>query len=167
EDDRPVDRRTTVAGVIAHLLTVDGLVALALGLDDPLGKLSAGERDPQVRTETYWRASRFPPTRAVRIPWRDQSHTLVRTVSFAGGGSAELTVPYGEFELPLRDSLLDRAFECWVHAGDIADAVDYPYQPPAPRHLNKMIDLAARMLPSALAERRRSGLATPPRRLVA
>lgn len=167
EDDVPVDRRTTVAGVIAHLLTVDGLVALALGLDDPLGKLPLTERDPQVRTETYWRASRFPPTRAVRIPWREQSHTLVRTVSFAGGGSAQLTVPYGEFELPLRDSLLDRAFECWVHAGDIADAVDYPYQPPAPRHLNKMIDLAARMLPSALAERRRSGLATPPRRLVA
>ncbi|NGO79150.1 MDMPI N domain containing protein [Streptomyces sp. YC504] len=166
ESDRPVNRRTTVAGVIAHLLTVDGLVAVALGLEDPLGELAPEEPTPRARTETYWKASHFPPTRTVRMPWREQSHALVRTVSFAGGGSGQLSVPYGAFSLPLRDSLVDRAFECWVHAGDIADAVDYPYQPPAPRHLNRMIDLAARMLPSALAERRREGRAAPPKSLV-
>ncbi len=164
--DRPVNRRTTVAGVIAHLLTVDGLVAVALGLEDPLGELAPEEDTPYARTETYWKASHFPPTRTVRMPWREQSHALVRTVSFAGGGSGELTVPYGVFSLPLRDSLVDRAFECWVHAGDIADAVDYPYEPPAPRHLNRMIDLAARMLPSTLAQRRREGLASPAKSLV-
>ncbi|MFC7306309.1 zf-HC2 domain-containing protein [Streptomyces monticola] len=171
EDERAVNRRTTVAGVIAHLLTVDGLVAVALGLDDPLPAAAravmTGAETPTSRTEAYWTASRFPPTRGVRMPWREQSHTIIRTVSFAGGGAAELAVPYGEFSLPLRDSLLDRAFECWVHAGDIAEAVDYPYEPPAPRHLNRMIDLAARMLPSAIAERRRSGLANPAKRLVA
>ncbi|MFI6940489.1 zf-HC2 domain-containing protein [Streptomyces sp. NPDC050418] len=166
DSDRPVNRRTTVAGVIAHLLTVDGLVALALGLDDPLGELAPEDGSPFARTETYWTASHFPPTRTVRMPWRDQSHALVRTVSFAGASSGELSVPYGEFTLPLRDSFVDRAFECWVHAGDIADAVDYPYAPPAPRHLNRMIDLAARMLPSALADRRRSGRAAPARGLV-
>lgn len=72
-------------------------------------------------------------------------------------------VPYGGFALPLRDALLDRAFECWVHAEDIAEAVDYPYDPPAPRHLHEMIDLAARMLPGALATRRRAALAAPAR----
>lgn len=36
KDDEQTTRRTTVAGVIAHLLSVDGLVAVALGLDDPL-----------------------------------------------------------------------------------------------------------------------------------
>ncbi len=34
--ERQENRRTTVAGVIAHLHAVDGLVAVALGLDDPL-----------------------------------------------------------------------------------------------------------------------------------
>ncbi|NEC72656.1 MDMPI N domain containing protein, partial [Streptomyces rochei] len=72
-----------------------------------------------------------------------------------------MPVSYGDFELPLHDAMLDRAFECWVHAEDIAEAVDYPYEPPAARHLNRMIDLAARMLPGALAERRRAGLAAP------
>ncbi|WP_030787677.1 zf-HC2 domain-containing protein [Streptomyces sp. NRRL S-920] len=180
EQDGPVTRKSTVAGVIAHLLAVDGLVGLALGLDDPLGPEAAGPQHPTRRTEAYWHASHFPPTRAVRGPWRDQTHEIVRTVSFAGDGSGRLPVPYGtvpaadpaaragqKIELPLRDAMVDRAFECWIHAGDIAEAVDYPYDPPAPRHLHHMIALAARLLPGTLADRRRSGLAAPPRGLVA
>ncbi|MEW2573707.1 zf-HC2 domain-containing protein [Streptomyces sp. NPDC047070] len=156
----PISRRTTVAGVIAHLLTVDGLVAVTLGLEDPLETRTVTPT-PAARTEAFWGATSYPPTRSVRGPWREQSHNLVRTVAFAGGGSGRLPVPYGDFELPLRDSMLDRAFETWVHAGDIADAVDYPYEPPSPRHLHAMIDLGARMLPSALAARRQAGLAAP------
>ncbi|MFC8092127.1 zf-HC2 domain-containing protein [Streptomyces sp. NPDC057301] len=162
EKDEPTSRRTTVAGVIAHLLTVDGLVALALGLQDPMGDVTADRPTPSGRTEAYWRASHFPPTRAVRAPWREQTHALVRTVSFAGGGTGKLSVAYGDFELPLRDAMLDRAFECWVHAEDIADAVDYPYEAPVGRDLHHMVDLAARMLPTVLAARRRAGFAAPP-----
>ncbi|MFF8016278.1 zf-HC2 domain-containing protein [Streptomyces sp. NPDC007929] len=161
--DESTSRRTTVAGVIAHLLGVDGLVAVALGLDDPLGDVPARRPTPAARTEALWRASHFPPTRSVRAPWREQSHGLVRTVSFTGGGAGKMPVSYGDFELPLHDAMLDRAFECWVHAEDIAEAVDYPYDPPSPRHLHRMIDLAARMLPTALAQRRRAGLASPAR----
>ena len=157
----PTSRRTTVAGVIAHLLTVDGLVAAALGLDDPLTGETTKATTPASRTEAYWKSSPFPPTRSIRSPWREQSHNIVRTVSFTGGTTGKLAVSYGDFELPLHDAMLDRAFECWVHAEDIADAVDYPYQPPSPRYLNRMIDLAARMLPVVLAERRRHGLASP------
>nr|WP_234376880.1 zf-HC2 domain-containing protein [Streptomyces sp. TP-A0356] len=159
----PTSRRTTVAGVIAHLLSVDGLVATALGLGDPLGDTAAKAATPQGRTEAYWRASYFPPTRGVRVPWREQSHDLVRTASVTGGAGEAVAVAYGAFGLPLRDAMLDRAFECWVHAEDIASAVDYPYAPPAPRHLNKMIDLGARMLPAVLAARRQAGLAGPGR----
>ncbi|MFF8290959.1 zf-HC2 domain-containing protein [Streptomyces sp. NPDC016309] len=161
ERDRPASRRTTVAGVISHLQAVDGLVATAIGLDDPLSP-----KTPAERTEAIWQSAHHPPTRAVRGPWRDQAHTLIRTVSFAGRGVAELSVSYGDFSLPLRDALLDRAFECWVHADDIATAVDYPYEPPSAAHLHGMIDLAARLLPAALAGRRRAGLAAPARHLV-
>ncbi|MEV7284421.1 zf-HC2 domain-containing protein [Streptomyces sp. NPDC093252] len=158
----PASRRTTVAGVIAHLMAVDGLVAVALGLKDPLGGAAPdGVPGPADRTEAYWKGSHFPPTRSVRGPWRDQVHGIVRTVAFTGGGAGKLAVSYGDFTLPLHDAMTDRAFECWVHAEDIADAVDYPYDPPAPRHLHDMIDLAARMLPSALAARRRAGLSGP------
>ncbi|MFJ8310725.1 MULTISPECIES: zf-HC2 domain-containing protein [unclassified Streptomyces] len=168
EQERQVGRRTTVAGVIGHLMAVDALVATALGLEDPVPldpeDAAAG---PTARTEALWRTGPYPLTRTVREPWRDQSHALLRTVSFAGRGVAELAVPYGEFALPLQDAMLDRAFECWIHAGDITEAVDYPYDPPSGAHLHRMIDLAARILPAALADRRRAGLAAPARGLVA
>ncbi|MER5311119.1 maleylpyruvate isomerase N-terminal domain-containing protein [Streptomyces sp. NPDC002773] len=166
EEERIVRRKATVAGVIGHLLAVDGLVSAALGLDDPLGA-GTPELSPAERTEAFWSGLDRPPNRALRGPWREQSHTLIRTVSFAGRGVADLTVTYKDFALPLRDSLLERAFECWVHADDIAQAVAYPYAPPSGAHLHDMIDLTARLLPGALANRRRAGLAAPARHLVA
>ncbi|MFE2204862.1 zf-HC2 domain-containing protein [Streptomyces rubiginosohelvolus] len=166
EEEHRVSRRTTVAGVIGHLMAVDGLLSAALGLDDPLDGGKA-PLDPTERTETYWSATRRPPTRAVREPWRAQSHELIRTASFAGRNVAETSVSYGAFALPLQDAALDRAFECWVHGGDIADAVDYPYPAPSAAHLHRMIDLAARMLPAALAGRRSAGLAGPAKDLIA
>lgn len=166
EDERPATRRTTVAGVIGHLMAVDGLVSAALGLDDPLGRVEV-PLSPARRTETYWAATRPPATRAVREPWRDLTHELIRTASLGGRNVAERSVSYGDFALPLQDALLDRAFECWVHGTDIAEAVDYPYQPPSAAHLHRMIDLAARLLPAALAGRRSAGLAGPAKELVA
>ncbi|MGW8783067.1 maleylpyruvate isomerase N-terminal domain-containing protein [Streptomyces sp. NPDC055796] len=165
EEEQRRSRRTTVAGVIGHLLTVDGLVATALGLDDPLGPEAPS--DATDRTEHFWSSAEEPISRQIREPWREQGHTLLRTVSFAGRGVGELSVDYGSFALPLGDAFLERAFECWVHAWDIAEAVDYPYDPPSGPHLHRMIDLAARLLPSALAHRRRAGLAAPVRGLVA
>ncbi|MFI1715311.1 zf-HC2 domain-containing protein [Streptomyces litmocidini] len=166
EEDRLVRRKATVAGVIGHLLAVDGLVTAALGLEDPLGA-DVPELSPTERTETFWSSLDRPPNRSIRGPWRDQSHTLIRTIAFAGRGVADLTVTYKDFALPLQDSLLERAFECWRHADDIATAVAYPYAPPSGPHLHGMIDLAARLLPGALANRRRAGLAGPAKELVA
>ncbi|MHC3451374.1 maleylpyruvate isomerase N-terminal domain-containing protein [Streptomyces prasinus] len=167
EADEAATRRTTVAGVIAHLLAVDGLVAAALGLPDPLGGLAPGQATPSARTEAFWRGARHPPTRSVRGPWRAQTHELVRTVSFTGS-TGRMPVSYGGYELPLHDAMLDRAFECWVHGEDIAEAVDYPYEPPTGRHLHGMVDLAARMLPAVLEARRQAGQeVSTERRLVA
>jgi hypothetical protein len=192
-DGAPVTRQFTVGQVLSHLTAVDGLLTRALGPAAPGGaedgqgpvphgaaQLAAVARDrfrrtapepelpldPWERTEAHWDTQRHLPGATLRSVWREQTMTLVRTVSFAGGGASGLSVDYGDFALPLRDAFLDRAFECWIHAGDIADAVDYPYDPPPPRALNAMIDLAARMLPGALAERRRAGLAQSPTRLV-
>ncbi|THA25879.1 MDMPI N domain containing protein [Streptomyces sp. RKND-216] len=167
---RHAERTTTVGGVLGHLSVVDGTVAATLGLPDPLHPeaLRADARpsartDPTARTEASWRTE--PAARRARGQWRDQRHALIRTVSFGGDRTPGLPVPYGDFSLPMRDAFLDRAFECWVHAGDIADAIDYPYGPPAAPHLWRMLDLAARLLPVSLAARRRAGLASPARTL--
>jgi uncharacterized protein (TIGR03083 family) len=160
------ERTLTLCGVLAHLGSVDGLVATSLGLDDPLGLGSP--RTMLDRTNAAAERCRTHSPSFVQNKWRTQTRDIVRTLSFAGSGTGGLPVDYADFELPMRDALIDRAFECWIHAQDIANALDYPeYGPPAARHLNKMVDLAARMLPTALADRRRAGLANSPARLVA
>ncbi|MFI0895860.1 DinB family protein [Streptomyces sp. NPDC020983] len=184
-DSGPVTRKATVGEVVAHLTSVDGLVAVALDLsgarlpDGAGGTVDAGAADLPLdaagRTEALWAAQRAaaagsPGPHAARSAelrdaWREQSHALLRTVSFAGAGAAGIAVDFGSCTMPLQDAFVDRAFECWIHAADIAEAVAYPYAPPAPRHLNRMVDLAARLLPGALASRRRQGLAASQARL--
>jgi hypothetical protein len=191
-DGAPVTRQFTVGQVIAHLIAVDGLVGRALGLPQqgvdtaaedateryrldrprPVRLDSAAEevelpRSPVERTDAHWAAHRHLPGATLRLLWREQSHRLVRTVAFAGEGVAGLPVDYGDFELPFQDAFVDRAFACWTHAADIAEAVDYPYGPPAGSHLRRIIGLTAGKLPDVLAARRRAGLATSPSRLVA
>ncbi|MFD6419161.1 maleylpyruvate isomerase N-terminal domain-containing protein [Streptomyces sp. NPDC060194] len=163
----PAGRETTVGGVIGHLMTVDGLVATALGLDDPIGEGAREGYDPASRTEEYWASTRFATGDLVHRPWREQAWTMLRSVSFATPGTARLGVDYGPFTLSLQDAFVERAFECWIHAGDIAAAVDYPYGPPAGPHLQRMVELATRLLPVSLAARRQAGLAEPAQGLVA
>jgi hypothetical protein len=170
-------RSTTVGGVLDHLLAVDGLLARTVGLPDPLGG-TGGDGGPMERTLARWAQER--PGREegkeseaeAWAPWREQSRALVRAAARTGGRVGERTVSRvrygdlglfpgedGEGELALSDAYLGRAFACWVHADDIAQAVDYPYEPPLAAHLRLLVDLTARRLPGSIAGRRRAGLA--------
>ncbi|MCQ4080712.1 maleylpyruvate isomerase N-terminal domain-containing protein [Streptomyces sp. RB6PN25] len=153
-------RQLTLSGVLAHLGSIDGLVAMAIGLDDPLGP--DAPRTIAGRTDEAADRCGHHSHALIRSSWRAQTRGIVRTLSFAGTSSGGLPVDFTGLVLPIRDALIDRAFECWIHAEDVATALDYPYEPPAPRHLNRIIDLAARQLPAVLAERRRAGLASSP-----
>ncbi|WP_243745288.1 zf-HC2 domain-containing protein [Streptomyces hainanensis] len=166
-----LDRTTTVSGVLDHLLAVDGLLARAMGLPDLLRE--AGD-DPVDRTLARWADPR--PAVGTWRPWREQTQALVRAAAGAGGRTGERTVeravlgdldrlPGAGRELPLSDAYLDRAFACWVHADDIARAVEYPYGPPLGPQLRRLVDLAARRLPGSIARRRRAGLAVSRPRL--
>ncbi|QKW10832.1 MDMPI N domain containing protein [Streptomyces sp. NA04227] len=165
EELRTTTSSTTVAGVLTRLLSADNLVARALGLPEA----GTDQADEDQDSGAGPGGGKQPSGRAIRRVWREQSHEVVRTVAFAGGGSGRLPVPYGRpvfagrEALPLCDAMVERAFACWVHAVDIADAVEYPYEPPAPRHLHAMIDLAARQLPAAVDARRRAGRGGPAR----
>ncbi|MFG3103649.1 zf-HC2 domain-containing protein [Streptomyces sp. NPDC048182] len=172
EDESSATRSTSVAGVLGHLMAVDGMVAKTLGLPDPMTSSETAASDPLSRTEAVWQQMRHTPQgpgadadsplTSMRETWRNQSYELIRTCSFSGAGVADIGVPYGDAVLPLRLALLDRAFETWIHATDIADAVDYPYVPPVPEHLRTLISVAVEMLPAILAARRQAGLASPP-----
>ncbi|MCG6499582.1 zf-HC2 domain-containing protein [Kitasatospora sp. A2-31] len=167
------------AEVLCHLAAVDGFLAVALGMPDPVpgGPAPVGGRrvppqehrpdPPRVpaqggpgddgrpwdaitrRTARLAAEQAGQPPQRVRARWRRHCHELVRTAALAPHGSTP--VDYGFATVPLRDAFVDRAFETFVHGEDVARAVAYPYDPPAPQHLRQMVDLAVRMLPLALA----------------
>ncbi|AXI78136.1 maleylpyruvate isomerase N-terminal domain-containing protein [Peterkaempfera bronchialis] len=148
------------AEVLCHLAAVDGFVGRAYGMDDLVpGGDAAPEPEPEPdrpwaavsdRTERLISAHGRRAPEAVRALWREQTRALVRAAALAGPDGGGVAVDYGDVRIPARDAFVDRAFECWIHADDVARAVDYPYEPPSARHLRQMIDLAARMLPAAL-----------------
>ncbi|MET9399052.1 zf-HC2 domain-containing protein [Kitasatospora sp. NPDC002965] len=165
------------AEVLCHLAAVDGYLAVALGLPDPVpgGVAPAVARRvppqeavpplPRVppqgvprwagiteRTARLTAEQAGQPPQRVRARWRRHCHELVRSAALAPQGNTP--VDFGFATVPLRDAFVDRAFECYVHGEDVARAVAYPYDPPAPQHLRQMIDLAVRMLPFALAGQR-------------
>ncbi|MEV7025261.1 zf-HC2 domain-containing protein, partial [Kitasatospora sp. NPDC093558] len=166
------------AEVLCHLAAVDGYVALALGLPDPVPAVPGAaaapveRRVPPQEPDVRPRPPRVPPQggryagitgrtarlvagaagrppQSVRAHWRQQTHDLVRSAALAPQGSTP--VDFGFATVPLRDAFVDRAFECFVHGEDVARAVAYPYDPPAPQHLRQMVELAVRMVPHALA----------------
>ncbi|WP_255308151.1 zf-HC2 domain-containing protein [Streptomyces marincola] len=172
--DRWADRHTTVAGVVAGMLGTDRVLARAVGLAGPeptAGRESAAGAEETVAGGADGRCPAW-------LPWREQTRALVRTAADLGGRTGERTLPRavlgdpGRFpgdgpRVALSDAYLDRAFACWVHACDIADAVEYPYEPPHGPHLRLLVDLQARRLPGSIAGRRRAGLAVSPPRLTA
>jgi len=55
---------------------------------------------------------------------------------------------------PLRDALVQRAFETWIHRDDIARLVGRPPSPPPPEQVRRIAALAVRSLPGALRAHR-------------
>ncbi|MEV7600208.1 zf-HC2 domain-containing protein [Kitasatospora sp. NPDC089797] len=167
--------RLRPAEVLGRLTAVDGVLALALGLPDPVpgaGGASVPARRVPPQEPAGVPAPRVPPQRgryaavaartarlladqaglppqSVRARWRQQTHDLVRSAALAPQGGTP--VDLGFAVVPLRDAFVERALECFVHGEDVARAVAYPYAPPSPRHLRQMVELVVRLLPGALA----------------
>ncbi|MGE5829196.1 MAG: hypothetical protein ACM30G_12670, partial [Micromonosporaceae bacterium] len=51
---------------------------------------------------------------------------------------------------PLRDALVQRAFETWIHADDVRRAIGRPSSPPPPEDVSVMVAFGVRLLPLAL-----------------
>ncbi|MEV6598790.1 maleylpyruvate isomerase family mycothiol-dependent enzyme [Actinoplanes sp. NPDC051346] len=139
----------SVHDLLIHLTATDGLIASALGLTvEP--PVEPGD-DPVSRTRAMLDVLRNRSTEDTRRSWRAQAdavcRTLLRHPSLAAG-----TVVLG-LPLTVRDALVARAFETWIHIEDIAAAAARPSVTPLPEHVHLMADLAARMLPHVIARR--------------
>ena len=51
---------------------------------------------------------------------------------------------------PVREALIQRGFETWIHAEDIRTALRLPPQTPSARQVSDIVDFALRLLPAAM-----------------
>jgi uncharacterized protein (TIGR03083 family) len=146
----------SVQELVAHLTAVDGVLAEWLA--------SPGQR-PQDCDDLDARTTRSIATAHVSTPeqtrsrWRAQVRQIAGLLHAAGPGQLDALLPFAGFEVPVRHLLLDRAFEAWIHAEDIAIATGHEFDPPPPEHMHALAETAIGLLPALLPTSRPGGLA--------
>jgi uncharacterized protein (TIGR03083 family) len=130
---RPDPRHETVGGVVAHLAGNDAMLAADLGL--PVVPLPDGAG---VDVHAAWREQ----SRVIVDGLAARDGELDRRVRLAHTGPPPLR--------PLREALVQRAFETWIHLDDIGAAVGRGATTPPPEQVRRIVDLAAELLPGAI-----------------
>lgn len=133
----------SVRDVVVHLQANDALVASALGVHVPV---------PHDGT---------PPSQ-VRSAWRQQADATIQTL---GRGDAELLERPARLagragaRAPVRDALVQRGLETWIHTDDTRTALHLPVKTPEAAQLSDTVRFVLRLLPTVMdvAGRSRSG----------
>ncbi|HEU4424395.1 MAG TPA: maleylpyruvate isomerase family mycothiol-dependent enzyme [Pilimelia sp.] len=140
-----VPRHGTVAGVVAHLAGNDRPVldALAPGAGPALAPgAGPGHPDPT-------------PGAGAGVPgWRAQSDLLLSRLAAADRSVLERTVHLagsGGLHRPVREALVQRTFETWIHADDVRQALRLPLRSAGPADLRMILDFGLGLLPTAMA----------------
>ncbi len=126
----PDPRHGSIGGLVTHLTAND--TALATELDLPIPARPAGT-DPHAA-------------------WRTVADTLVRGLGSGTRGDAEVRLA-GRVPLrrPLREAVIQRAFETWIHLDDVGAMLGRELAPPPADHVRHVVDFAVGLLPSTLA----------------
>ncbi|MGW0806407.1 maleylpyruvate isomerase N-terminal domain-containing protein [Nonomuraea sp. NPDC002799] len=132
----------TLQELVAHLAAKDGLLAASVGapvLGPPIGAADSLGRTHDV--QAYERARSPEQTRR---DWRAQADALCRHL-------AELPpttqATLDGTEAVVRDHIIGRALETWVHTDDAAKTARITLPHPIPEHIAPTADLCARLLP--------------------
>ncbi|MFI7614850.1 maleylpyruvate isomerase family mycothiol-dependent enzyme [Nonomuraea terrae] len=132
----------TLQELVAHLAATDGLVAASVGapvLGPPMGAADSLGRTGDV--QAYERARSPEQTRR---DWRAQADALCRHLA-----ALPPTTPatLDGLEFAVRDHILARGLETWIHAADAARVAEIRLPDPVPEHIRPTADLCARLLP--------------------
>ncbi|MEU5879885.1 maleylpyruvate isomerase family mycothiol-dependent enzyme [Spirillospora sp. NPDC047279] len=132
----------TLQQLVAHLTAKDGLVADDVGapvLGPPMCGRDALERTAEMQA---YEDARTPEE--TRETWREQAEVLCRHLTRVAPDTP--SSPDG-LPVPVRDAMLGRSLETWVHSDDAARTAELRLPPPVAGHLHPMADLCARLLP--------------------
>ncbi|BBH68593.1 hypothetical protein ACTI_52780 [Actinoplanes sp. OR16] len=148
---QPSAPHTSVRGLVAHLSGNDRVVADAADVhaassgSDPalLDRESAGPAGEGVRADGA----------GVRGMWRRQAGALISSLSHAGGdvlGREVQLAGRSGVRRPLREAMIQRGFETWIHAEDVRAVLDLPPREPGPRQVADIVGFALGLLPEAM-----------------
>ncbi|MEV0199214.1 maleylpyruvate isomerase N-terminal domain-containing protein [Nonomuraea sp. NPDC050691] len=104
----------------------------------------------QWSTPAPWSSSRAPAHERARSPeqtrrdWRAQADALCRHLAAL---APETPATLDGMETAVRDQVLARTLETWIHADDAARAARLRLPHPVPEHIQPTADLCARLLP--------------------
>ena len=133
----------SVQDVVAHLAAVHE-VAVSRMIGCESAAIETTELD--AATEALVRAQRACAPAETLAVWR-------RSVQRLRHGLAACDAELGWLGLPVPAGtvVVDRAFETWIHANDIRNAIGRASLDPSAQHLRVLCDLAVELLPLALA----------------
>lgn len=131
----------TVRELVAHLVAMESLLALWLGVPT---LEHVDDEDVEARTAAVLEVTRDWPFAEVVALWR-RSMSAVRAAA-----PRDATSRWFGSELPTDLVLLFRAFETWTHTDDIRRALGGPLDLPSPAAMRTMAEGSMSMVPRAL-----------------
>jgi uncharacterized protein (TIGR03083 family) len=151
---RPTLRDLDVQGLVGHLIGVE--THFRAGLEEAGSDPGPGQH--VAATDPFARAQGGRPVGATQAEW---SHVVALSLAAAEGADPGAPVTWFGITLPLDLLLVVRAFEIWIHDGDVRRATGRPPTDPDAESLARMTGLTVGLLPTgvALAGRARPGRA--------
>ncbi|MEV0229428.1 maleylpyruvate isomerase family mycothiol-dependent enzyme [Nonomuraea sp. NPDC050786] len=145
EDDdwsRVIVEGWTLQELVAHLAAKDGLLAASVGA--PVLGPPMGATDSLGRTSDVQAYERTRSPEQTRRDWRAQADALCRHLA-----DLPPTTPatLDGMEVPVRDQILARCLETWIHTDDAARTARIRLPDPIAEHIHPTADLCARLLP--------------------
>ena len=124
----------SIRDLVVHLHGNDELVATVAGVDAPPVDEAASTSD-------------------ARLSWRRQALAIIDVAARLGPPLLDRPVRLAGRRVirrPLREALIQRGFETWIHAEDVRAALDLPPQGPSAQQVADIVDFALRLLPAAM-----------------
>jgi uncharacterized protein (TIGR03083 family) len=124
----PAGPHRSVRDLVVHLRGNDEPIATAAGLD------------PSALGD-------------IRLDWRGQAHAVIDAVARQGTRLLHRDVRLAGstgIRGPVREALIQRGFETWIHAEDIRAAVRLRPRIPSAQQLSDILNFALRLLPAAM-----------------
>ncbi|WP_158294211.1 hypothetical protein [Kribbella sp. VKM Ac-2568] len=124
----------SVRDLMLHLRSNDELIAAAAGLDP------SGQGD-------------LPSESDIRLSWRGQAAAILDVVARQGAGVLHRQVRLaGRMGIasPVREALIQRGFETWIHAEDIRATLRLAPQTPSAQQVSDIVNFALRLISAAM-----------------